>query len=143
MVLHIRQSKMDRFCKGESVELCRTGHQLCPVEALRAYRNGRGGGGLLGPLFRLETGQPLEIRVLVGEVHRVLKSVGVDPAGISGHSFRVGEGMEAALQGSSDTSIMKLVRWKLGAFRRYIKKGESEGVSTYRVLAKARKKTGD
>ena len=34
VVLHIRQSKTDRFRKGESVELCRTGHQLCPVEAL-------------------------------------------------------------------------------------------------------------
>ena len=45
MVLHIRQSKTDRFCKGKSVELCRTGHQLCPVEALWAYHNSRGGGG--------------------------------------------------------------------------------------------------
>ena len=70
VVLHIRQSKTDRFCKGESEELCRTGHQLCPVEAQQAYRNGRG--GLLGPLFRLETGRPLGIRVLVGEVHRAL-----------------------------------------------------------------------
>ena len=45
VVLHIRQSKTDRFRKGESVELCQTGHQLCPVEALRVYRNCRGGGG--------------------------------------------------------------------------------------------------
>ena len=103
----------------------------------------RGGGGLLGPQFRLETGRPLEIRVLVGEVHRALKSVGVDPAGISGHSFRVGAATEAALQGSSDASIMKLGRWKSGAFRRYITKGESEEASNCRLLAKAGTKTGD
>ena len=135
VVLHIRQSKTDRFCKGESVELCRTRHQLCPVEALWAYRNGRGE-GLLCPLFRLETGRPLEIQVLVREVHRALKSVGVDPAGISGHSLRVGAATEAALQGSSDASM--------GGGNRELFGGTlSKGSRRVQMLAKAGKKTGD
>ena len=65
-------------------------------------------------------GRLLEMRVLVGEVHRALKSVGVDPAGISGHRFWVGTATEAAFQGSLDATIMKLGRWKSGAFRKYL-----------------------
>ena len=81
--------------------------------------------------------------MLVGEVHRALMSVSIDPAGILCHTFRVGAAMEAALQGSSDASIVKLGRYKLGAFWRYVKKGESEGASNCRLLAQAGKKTGD
>ena len=107
VIIHLKRSKTDPFQSGVSVYLARTFKDLCPVEALLAYLHIRGKAP--GPLFRLEDGTPLRKSKFISLVRLALASQGmVDKKRYSGHSYRIGAAMSAAMQGISDSNIKLL-----------------------------------
>ena len=50
-----------------------------------------------------------------------LSQAGVDTAGYSGHSFRIGAASTAARAGFNDSFIQTLGRWKSAAFSTYMR----------------------
>ncbi len=113
--LRIKASKTDPFRVGVDVFVGRTGTPLCPVAALLTYMAERGEGH--GPLFRFRDGRSLTRTRFVAKVKGALTTAGVDQAGYSGHSFRIGAATTAAQQGISDATIKRLGRWKSNAYQ--------------------------
>ena len=97
----------------------RTHEDICPVSAVLAYLARRPSS--LGPLFIHENGAPLSRSFLVDILRTTLTDAGVDTAGYSGHSFRIGAASAAARAGVSDSMIQTLGRWRSAAFRFYIR----------------------
>ena len=117
--LTLRHSKTDIFGVGVTIHLGRTGDSLCPVSSLLAYLSRRPSSP--GPLFLLQSGQPLSKQVLVSTVRDALGSAGVDVGRFNGHSFRIGAATAAAQAGLPDSTIQQLGRWRSSAFTRYLR----------------------
>lgn len=117
--LTLRQSKTDIFGAGVTIHLGRTGDTLCPVAALLAYLARRP--PTPGPLFLLQSGQPLSKQALVSSIRQTLTSVGIDATPFNGHSFRIGAATTAAAAGLPDSTIQQLGRWRSSAFTRYLR----------------------
>ena len=132
--VRVKQSKTDQFRQGEPVTVGRTGQELCPVEAVRAFLAIRG--GREGPLFQYWDGRPLTRARLDADLKKALERAGVDATGISTHSFRIGAATTAAQRGVQDSAIKDLGRWKSGAYLRYIRKKAPDRAKISSVLAK-------
>ena len=117
--LTLRQSKTDIFGTGVSIHLGRTGDVLCPVSSLLAYLARQPPSP--GPLFLLQSWQPLSKQVLVAAVRDALGSAGVDVGRFNGHSFRIRAATAAAQAGLQDSTIQQLGRWSSSAFTRYLR----------------------
>ena len=116
--VHIKASKTDPFRKGCFVYIGRAKSPLCAVEAILAYLNIRGDAP--GPLFLLQSGQPLTRVVLTKWLRDVLSAAGI-PGNYSSHSFRIGAATVAARNGVPDHMIQTLGRWSSDAFKSYIR----------------------
>lgn len=123
MTVHLKQSKTDPFGAGFTLHLGRTGEVLCPVAAMLGYLALRPPGP--GFLFRFRDGSTLSRPRLCTELRRALALTGIDTAGFSGHSFRIGAATTAASVGISDSLIQMLGRWKSAAFLEYIRTDQS------------------
>ena len=110
----LRRSKTDPFRAGVHLYIGRTGDVLCPVTAVLGYLAIRPPS--IGPLFLFEDGIPLSRTCLITHMRAALSQAGVDTAGYSGHSFRIGAASTAARAGFSDSFIQTLGRWKSAAF---------------------------
>ena len=115
----LRHSKNDPFAAGVTIHLGRTGTPLCPVTALLGYLAQRPPSP--GPLFIFTDGSPLCRSKLIHHLRLGLQEAGVDTAGYSGHSFRIGAATAAAKAGLSDSTIMALGHLRSSAFQRYIR----------------------
>lgn len=91
---------------------------LCAVESLLAYLVIRGDGP--GPLFLLQSGQPLTRPLLTNWLKEILTLAKV-PGNYSSHSFRIGAATVAARNGIPDHLIRLLGRWSSSAYLRYIR----------------------
>ena len=80
--LSLRRSKTDVFVTGVTIHLGQTGDILCPVCALLAYLACRP--STPGPLFLLQSRQPLSRNALVTEVCQTLASSGMDVSRLNG-----------------------------------------------------------
>ena len=116
--LRIKVSKTDPFRKGCFVYLGRGHSPLCPIEALLAYLSVRGGSP--GPLFRLQSGQPLTRDLLTRWLRDTLALARI-PGNFSSHSFRIGAATVAARNGVPDHLIQTLGRWSSNAYQGYIR----------------------
>ena len=74
-----------------------------------------------GPLFRLQSGQPLTQAHLVDKVRSAMKAAGMDPSGYSGHCFRISASTTAAANGVGDATVQILGRWSSDSYKRYIR----------------------
>lgn len=117
--LTLRHSKTDVFGVGVTIHLGRTGDILCPVSSLLAYLAIRP--ATPGPLFLLESGNPLSRSVLISAVRQTLLGTGLDISAYNGHSFRIGAATAATQAGLPDSAIQLLGRWKSSAFTRYLR----------------------
>lgn len=117
--LTLRHSKTDIFGVGVTIHLGRTGQLLCPVSALLAYLARRP--PVPGPLFLLQSGQPLSRQRLVAAVRDTLTAAGMEVSRFNGHSFRIGAATSAAQAGLADSTIQQLGRWRSAAFNRYLR----------------------
>ena len=117
--VRLKQSKTDPFRRGVSIFLGRTWADLCPVTAVLAYVAVRP--AVNGPLFVFKDGSFLTRDRLVSAIRRALTAAGMDTAGFSGHSFRIGAATTAALVGLEDSTIQMLGRWESAAYQRYLR----------------------
>ncbi|XP_032231616.1 uncharacterized protein LOC116614582 [Nematostella vectensis] len=116
--IHVKASKTDPFRKGTHVFIGRAKPPVCAVEAVLGYPARRGGAP--GPLFVMESGQPLSRQKLTSWLREILQLEGV-PGNYSSHSFRIGAATVAACNGLPDHLIQTLGRWTSGAYRSYIR----------------------
>ena len=117
--VHLRRSKTDPFGNGVTIYLGRSGHTICPATALLGYLAMRG--QQPGPLFLFRNGSPLSKERLLVHLRQALSHQGLDPSGLTGHSFRIGAATAAARAGMEDSLIQTLGRWHSAAFLRYIR----------------------
>lgn len=130
LTLHLRQSKTDQFSRGTHIYLGRTNDVLCPVSAMLAYLVIRP--PIQGPVFVFSNSSLLTRQKLVYHLREAISQLGINPAGYSGHSFRIGAASTAATAGINDSAIQLLGRWKSSAFLTYIRstKAQLAAVST-------------
>ena len=122
--IFLKRSKTDQYGKGTEVFLGATEDDICPVEAVTSYVARRGASP--GSFFRSESGAPLSKAQFVDKVRAALARAGVQQAGYSGHSFRIGAATTAAQAGLPDSVIQALGRWSSPAFLRYIRTPREE-----------------
>ena len=115
----LRQSKTDPFRQGVSIYFGKTQGDLCPVSAILAYIAIRP--PVRGPLFVYRDGSFLTRDKLIGALKQALCTAGMDTKGYSGHSFRIGAAITAALKGVEDSVIKMLGRWESSAYQRYLR----------------------
>ena len=120
-LLTIKASKTDQ---GATVALGSTGTGLCPVDALLDYLGRRG--NLAGPLFCLETGQPLQRRSFTTQIQQAHSASSVDGTLFNGHSFRLGAATSASIAEVSESIIKRLGRGQSSAYQRYIRTPPSD-----------------
>lgn len=116
--VRIKASKTDPFRKGCFIHIGLGSAPLCAVQALLAYLSFRGDSP--GPLFLLQSGQPLTRSLLTSWVRRIMVAAGI-PGNYSSHSFRIGAATVAARNGVPDHVIQALGRWSSNAFQLYIR----------------------
>ena len=99
--VRIKQSKTDPFRLGADIFLGASSAPICHVQALVNYIAVRSPGP--GPLFCFESGSPLSRASMVSEVQQALTNTGLEAAGFTGHSFRIGAATTAAKRGFEDS----------------------------------------
>ena len=73
-----------------------------------------------GPLFQLQSGQPLSRQLLTSWLRQIVASAGF-PGNFSSHSFQIGAVTVAARWGIPDHLIQALGRWTSNAYQLYIR----------------------
>lgn len=76
-------------------------------------------GNSSGPLFLLDTGQPLTREIVTSRLKLITKTAGLD-GNYSSHSFRIVAATMAARAGIPDHLIQVLGRWRSDAYKQYI-----------------------
>ena len=133
VLIRLRWSKVDPFGAGVTIYLGKTGQSICPVAALLSYVALRGQSP--GPLFMFRDGSPLSKPKLLFHLRQALEQQGLDCAGITGHSFRIGAASTAARVGLEDSIIQTLGRWHSSAYLRYIRMaGRTLAATSTRLL---------
>ena len=77
-------------------------------------------GNSSGPLFLLQSGQPLTRVLLTSWIRKIALSSGLE-GNYSSHSFRIGAATTAARNGIPDHAIQALGRWASSAYQLYIR----------------------
>ena len=119
LVLHLKRSKTDVKNEGVSILVAAIDSPSCPVKAIihlfavDPQPNN-------APLFSF-SGQPFTKKRLQSTLTNTLKSKGLDPNGITLHSFRKGATQHAKDSGLRDDQIQTLGRWTSQSFRLYFK----------------------
>lgn len=114
----IKASKTDPFRKGCHIFIGKAKPPLCAVQSIVAYLAIRGNSP--GPLFLLQSGQPLTRTLLTTWLRDILTLADI-PGNYSSHSFRIGAATVAARNGVPDHLIQTLGRWSSNAYRSYIR----------------------
>lgn len=117
MRVRVKASKTDPFHKGCFIHIGRGTFPLCAVQAVMTYLCLRGDAS--GPLFLLQSGQPLSRVILTKWLRRILSAAGVT-GNFSSHSFRIGAATAAARNGVPDHLIQALGCWTSNAYQSYI-----------------------
>ena len=134
LFVRVKGSKTDQTRQGVTLCVGRTYTELCPVAAMVAYLSVRKMDH--GPLFKLQTGQPLTRQKLVDLLKEAVKRAGINAEGYSGHSFRIGAATTAAANGVGDAVIQTLGRWSSDSYTRYIRIPQDELAQLSHTLAK-------
>ena len=114
----IKASKTDPFRKGCSIYIGKAKPPLCALQTILAYLHVRGDSP--GPLFLLQSGEPLTRLLLTKWLRDILKAANI-PGNYASHSFRIGAATVAARNGLPDHLIQTLGRWSSDAFKGYIR----------------------
>ncbi len=139
--VRIKESKTDRLRKGAFVTLGRGEGRICPVKALLNFMVIRKAGP--GPFFVDARNRGLTRKVFVEEVKKALVSEGMSDKGISGHSFRIGAAMTAALNGATDEEVKALGRWRSREYKGYIRAESEMQAASAKKLTGTQKRPGE
>ena len=116
--VQIKVSKTDPFRKGTFIHIGLGNYLLCSIRAVVSYLSVRGDSP--GPLFKLQSGQPLSRQLLTSWLRQIVASAGL-PGNSSSHSSRIGAATVAARQGIPDHLIQAMGRWTSNADQLYIR----------------------
>ena len=117
---------------GETIHHESFDSALCPVKALarrihHILNNGGGGPSYIceykdpqAPTLQTVTPKHMITAIRAAVVDLEMHKAGIDPSLVGDHSLRAGGAMALKLHGESDTTIMKLGRWKSLTFLMYI-----------------------
>lgn len=115
----LRRSKTDQERRGSLVSLrALDGSPMCPVQGFVAFMGVCPVGPV--PLLIHEDGSFLSRFQFVQVFRQGLERLGVDPAGYSSHSFRIGAATEAARWGLSPETVRRIGRWESERYRLYV-----------------------
>ncbi|XP_076114389.1 uncharacterized protein LOC143082555 [Mytilus galloprovincialis] len=117
--LHLTHSKGDQTGKGISIDIRKTDSTVCPILLLKRYLRVRPIKNV--PLLCHLGGKCVSRYQFSGILSKALNVIGIDSSGYKSHSFRIGAASEASAKRISNEEIMKLGRWKSGAYRSYIR----------------------
>ena len=84
----IKLSKTDQFIQGHTIYLGRTGHRVCPVQAMVSYLAVRG--SQPGALFIQSDGTALTRQLFIVALHNILGELQLNYRDFNTHSFRIG-----------------------------------------------------
>ena len=113
-----KQLKTDSFRWGSHIYLERTGHKICPVQAIAAYLAAQS--SRPGPLFVLPDNKMLTPQMSSSILDNLLIKLNLDATQFNTHSFRIGGATCAKEAGISDLHIKLMGRWKSDVFQKYI-----------------------
>ena len=129
MFVHVRRSKSDQLGLGQRVAVPE-GERIRPVTRVRTWLELSG--VEQGPLFRSlrrgghVQGRPLHPTDVARIVKRWTQTIGLDPAGYSGHSLRAGFVTSAAVHQARLDKIMEVTRHaSAGMVLRYIRQANA------------------
>jgi len=115
--LHLKRSKADRNHNGVNIILAATNDAACPVEALRKLFL-LDPKPLHAPLFAFAA-KTFSAAAFQTALLTKMTNLGLNIAGIKGHSFRKGAAQHAHDAGVLQEQIQALGRWSSEAFRLY------------------------
>ena len=134
--VNIKQSKGDQFRKGAMIYLGKTGHAVCPVQALVQYLSRRGGAP--GPLFLFSDGKWLTRQAFSKALNNALEELQMDSSQFNTHSFRIGAATSAKQVGISDSHVKALGRWQSNAYQKYVRLSPQDLARLSKSLASTR-----
>ncbi len=114
VTIHLKTSKTDTSGLGTDVYLFNTGQDLCPVTYVLAYLKviSSMGMGPQEPFFIMPDRSAMTRSKYLEMLHHVLKKIGIDPSGYSGHSLRKGGGPQIS---TADIYLTLLLEpWDVG-----------------------------
>ena len=100
VVVYVKRSKTDSFCKGTSITLGATHDALYPVKAIMPYLARQG--SQAGPLFICENNHYLTFR---SYLKKLLQDLNLDPSYYNTHSFRIRAATSAEAAGLTESQI--------------------------------------
>ena len=110
VVVYIKRSKTDPFCRGTSITLDATQGALCPVKALMPNLPRQG--SQAGALFIHENKHYLTQPVFRSYLMKLLQDLNLDPSCYNAHNFRIEAATSAAeAAGLTESQIKTLGRW--------------------------------
>lgn len=121
--INLKRSKTDPFRKGVTIQLHKTGNELCPVHAANLYITTKASFFPISPqpFFIDDKGSALTRAFFISQCKKVLQQLGHQPAQYNGHSFRIGAATSASSLGLQDHLIKTLGRWSSDCYVRYIR----------------------
>lgn len=132
MELFIKASKTDPFRKGCKIYIGRGSQSLCAVSAMSSYLHIRG--GRPGPLFLLQSGQPLSRERLTSWLRIIFTNANIG-GNYSSHSFRIGAATVAANNNVPPHLIQALGRWSSNAYLLYTRSDPSKITKLARIIS--------
>ena len=119
--IHLRGSKTDQLGLGEVISLTRVPKEptVCPVQSLSKFIDAR---PKSEKLFVHLDGSVLTRYQFQAVLRKAAQFLGWQPQKFASHSFRIGAATTAAMNGVTESAIMKKGRWKSGAVKSYIRK---------------------
>ena len=120
IIIHLHQSKIDRFRKGCAITIAATNTSTCPCKALQLYSNLIPSAKKQGPVFNVGSFSPLTLERLTAVIRQLLHQAGISPHMYASHSFRIGAATTAAAAGFSAWLIKRLGQWNSNGFEQYI-----------------------
>ena len=132
LTIRLRHSKTDQFGSGRYIHLGRTQDTLCPGTSVLSYMAIRP--NTTDRLFAFQNGTALTRSKLTSHLREAVASIGMEPKGYSGHSFRIGAASTAAALGLNDTLIQRAGRWRSEAFRLYVRTQDKQLAAISRSL---------
>ena len=134
--VNTKQSKGDQFRKGAQIYLGKTGHAVCPVQALVQYLFRQGGAP--GLLFLLSNSKWLTRQAFSKALNEAFEELQMDSSQFNTHSFRIGAATSAKQAGMSDSHVKALGRWQSDAYQRYVRLSPQDLARLSRSLASTR-----
>ncbi|XP_055344929.1 uncharacterized protein LOC129592827 [Paramacrobiotus metropolitanus] len=119
-VISIRRSKTDQFGHGYRITLVSTNRSVCPVTAIRNYAAVKIPTQQPHPFFLQEDGQ-FVTRTQVDRWLQIFLNGTPGRERYSTHSFRIGAASTATSNGTPDSAIKTIGRWKSSCFTRYVR----------------------